>query len=200
MYTQQDFKDTFRKYRNYIIIGITSVLLLIICPFLGESLLGGGFSFPVTAAGWFLWGGTKIATAAANLVIFDSFTKQGRLNVKEDSRFLEAKQLMTLLKSDDEILPIDPRVAERKTYWKKAATIFITSIASTFIITQAILTFNWIQMISYLVTIAMGLIFGIEQQAYVEVLWTDTYLEFAKYKVKQLEKEQQNKLSEEKTE
>jgi hypothetical protein len=185
---KKEFKEWFKIYKNYITIGILSILLLIICPFIGGSFLGAGFVFPTTAVGWILWVGTKLATAAVNIVIFDSFTKQGKLNAKQTPEYKEAERLLSLIEPEKEFIPQDPRVIESKSYLKKSITLVITSLASTFMISQAILSFDWIQMISYFITIVLGIVFGLNQQANMEELWSEDYLKYAKYKEKQNEK------------
>ena len=52
---------------------------------------------------------------------------------------------------------------------------------------QAILSYDWISMLSMLFTIAMGLIFGIMQMKKAEAYWTGEYYAYA---LKQLKNEE----------
>ena len=44
---------------------------------------------------------------------------------------------------------------------------------------QAILTFDWVAMLAYIFTIALGLIFGIMQMKKAEAYWTGEFYEYA---------------------
>ena len=57
--------------------------------------------------------------------------------------------------------------------------VLITTVLSSVGLTQAILTFDLIQMISYGITVILGLVAGFLQMNKVEIYWTDTYYKYA---------------------
>jgi len=73
-------------------------------------------------------------------------------------------------------------------------------------LTQAVLTFDWISMLTYFFTILMGLIFGILQMNQTETFWTTEYWKYA-HKLKEerdaelakKEMEESNRLAKEQT-
>ena len=76
-------------------------------------------------------------------------------------------------------IPKAPGVWVRKQYSNKGVTIFITTILSTFALTQAILTFDYVSMLTYLFTIITGLIFGVIQMKTAEEYWTTEFYDYS---------------------
>ena len=164
----------------YILIGVISFVALAFLPAVGSNI-GFGLALPSGAAGWIVWITTKLIVAVINVLIFHCFRLQGKLNVSKDERFLRAQDLLRKANRAKKIIPMSPAQWNRKQWSSKGITIFVTSALSTFALTQAILTFDWISMLTYLFTILMGLIFGILQMKKEEEYWTDGYLGYAEY-------------------
>lgn len=172
--------DKLKAGLYYCIIGIVSFIALVFLPMVG-STVGIGLSLPTTTAGWIVWIATKMIIAILNVLIFHCFMLQGKLNVSKDERYLEARRILKLYKPDKNYIPLSPRQWQAQQYGIKGVTIFITSALSVTALTQAVLTFDWISMLTYLFVIVMGLIFGILQMKKAETFWTDEYLEYALY-------------------
>lgn len=168
-----------QTYQNYILIGIVSVVSLFFLPMLG-STVGLAFVLPNTAAGWIVYITSKLLVAALNVVIFHCFILQAKVNIKNDPHFLEANEIMRTLIVDKELAPRSPRQYFASAYGKKGTTIFFTTILAAIGLTQAVLSFDWISMLTYLFTILMGLIFGILQMNQTEIYWTEEYYRYAK--------------------
>ena len=164
----------------YCIIAIISVVALVFLPAIG-STVGIGLVLPTTIAGWIVYITTKIIIAIINVLIFQCFRLQGKLNVKDSNEYKQATKLLKTVKRSKEYIPLSPAQWSRRQWGSKGLTIFITSILSVFALTQAILTFDWIAMLTYLFTILMGLIFGVLQMKREEEYWTVGYLEYAEY-------------------
>lgn len=164
----------------YCIIAIISVVALVFLPAIG-STVGIGLVLPTTIAGWIVYITTKIIIAIINVLIFHCFRLQGKLNVKDSNEYKQATKLLKTVKRSKEYIPLSPAQWSRRQWGSKGLTIFITSILSVFALTQAILTFDWIAMLTYLFTILMGLIFGVLQMKREEEYWTVGYLEYAEY-------------------
>ena len=67
----------------------------------------------------------------------------------------------------------------REVYGKKGITIFITSILGAISLSQAVLTFDVITMLTYLFTLIIGIICGIIQMGEDEIYWTEDVYKYA---------------------
>ena len=166
-------KNNWRFYQNYIIIGLLSLISVFFLPMLGSEV-GLGFKVPNTKAGWIVWSITKGCIIAINILLLDQFIKQAKVNVRNNPRFIEADDYFTIKDDEEEYLP-GPREYISGLYKSKGITTTITSALSVFGLTSAILTFDWVSMLTYLFTIVFGLIFGWITMNKVELYWTDTY-------------------------
>lgn len=172
--------EKIRLYKNYGIIVITSLLLLVFMPFFGSEL-GLGFVFPNTVAGWVVYVATKLIVAGANFLLLYCFVNQGKFNVRNDERYLRALAIMGELSPSEKPIPLSPAQHYRKVYGGKGITVFLTSILGSIALTQAILSFDPNTFLTYLFTLIFGLIFGVIQMEEEEVFWTDGFLAYAEY-------------------
>lgn len=173
-----DFKENWRLYQNYIIIGVLSLISVFFLPMLGTEV-GIGFKVPNTAAGWVVWTLTKLCIVIINIMLLDQFIKQAKVNVRNDEHFIEANEYYYAKTEEEEYLPA-PKEYISSLYKKKGITNTITSALSVFGLTSAILSFDWVSMLTYLFTIVFGLVFGWITMNNVEDYWTDTY--YRRYK------------------
>lgn len=172
-----NLKDALRANLYYVIIALLSIGVLIVMPFL-HSDLSAGLLFPTTAAGWFLFWFEKLSITGINMTIFTAFKKQGKLNIKDNDKFLEAQKLMNKVKCK-KYKPLSPVQYQAKTYGKKGTTLIITTMASLVAITNMLLKFDYLALISYAVTIIMAIIFGIFAMKQDELYWTSDYYYWA---------------------
>lgn len=78
-----------------------------------------------------------------NILIFHNFILQARVNVRNDSYYLEANEIVQRQElKKKEKPPRSPNQWRKQTYGRKGVFLFITSILSVFALTQAILTFD----------------------------------------------------------
>lgn len=152
------------------------------------STIGAKWNVPDTSVGWIVWIGTKIIVATINILIFHSFMCQAKLNVKENQNFKDAQEI--LIKAKQEKLPKSPSKWKAEQYGRKGVFIFICTALATVALTQAILTFDWVSMLTYLFTIVIGIIFGILQMKKAEEYWTDEYYRYAKMIQEESKKEE----------
>lgn len=176
-------KEHLSRYLNYWIIGVVSLIALFFLPFVG-SAAGLALILPNTVAGWIVYCGTKVIVAVINVLIFHCFFQQSRVNVKDNSRYLEALGILDRLKIKEQTFR-SPEQYTRSTYLTKGTTIFLTTILGAFSLTQAILVFDLVMFLTYLFTIIMGIIFGILSMKNAEIYWTEEMWHYAK----KLEKE-----------
>ena len=180
--------DKVKQYLYYFVIGIISLISLCFLPMLGTSV-GLAWNIPDTVVGWIVWVVTKLIVAVINILIFHCFMCQAKVNIKDNENYKKAKSILISQKVK-EVQPKSPHKWNLEQYSKKGVTIFIASALSTVALTQALLTFDWVSMLTYLFTIIMGLIFGILQMKTAEEYWTGEYLEYAL-----LYKQQQDELN-----
>lgn len=174
--------DKIKQSLYYIIIGVVSFIALVFLPMIG-STVGLGWNVPDTTVGWIVWVGSKIIVSTLNVLIFHCFMCQAKINVKDNENYKKARDILTDVNLK-EIKPRSPGKWKAEQYGKKGATIFITSSLAVVALTQAVLTFDYISMLTYLFTIIMGLIFGILQMKTAEEYWTREYYEYALYRQK----------------
>ena len=79
---------------------------------------------------------------------------------------------------EEEILP--SRVLQRRMYRNKMISTVTFSFLGVFGFTNAILTFDWVSMLSYLFTIILGLVFGVISMGETEEIWTENHYKYAK--------------------
>lgn len=177
----------------YFLVGIVSLIALLFLPFIGSSV-GLGWAIPNTVIGWIVWVAVKLIVATLNVLIFHCFMEQAKINVKDNKFYKEAQEILRE-QNVKEFVPRSPNYWNRQQYGKKGVVIFITTALSTVALTQAILSFDWMSMLTYLFTIVMGLIFGVLQMKTAEEYWTDEFWQYAQ-QVKKAQEESQRKAKE----
>ena len=185
--------DKIRQWMYYFLVGIVSLIALCFLPFIGSSV-GLGWNTPNTVVGWIVWVAVKIIVAVLNVLIFHCFMEQAKINVKDNKNYIEGREILRVA-DEKEFIPKSPKEWNRAQYGKKGTTIFITTGLSTVALTQAILTFDWMSMLTYLFTIVMGLIFGVLQMKTAEEYWTDEFWQYAQ-RVKKAQEETERKAEE----
>ena len=168
----------------YIIVFIISLLVVMFIPFIG-STVGIGLNLPTDTAGWIVWGTTKGIVSVLNVVLFDCFIKQARINVRDDVNYKKANEILGRITNKHEYKPKSPTRWMSQQYLTKGTTIFVSTALSTVALSQAILTFDWLSMLTYLFAVIMGVIFGILQMKKTELYWTQEYYEYAVMKEKE---------------
>ena len=177
--------EKLRQWMYYFVIAIVSLIALFFLPMIGSEA-GLGWNIPNTFIGWVVWVSVKLIVAVLNVLIFHCFMMQSKINIKDNEKYQEAIKILQENKIK-EFEPLSPFAWTKKQYGQKGVTIFITTALSTIALTQAMLTFDWMAMLTYLFTIVMGLIFGILQMKTAEDYWTDEFWQYAQlYKNKEL--------------
>ena len=171
-------REIIKQYGNYAVIALISVIVMFIIPMFGSEV-GLGLNLPDSTAGWIVWGITRACVAIVNMLIFHCFTMQGKVNSLKDPQYIEATKILQQYKDEDAEKPKSPRRFLAEQYGFKGATVLIASLLSSVGLTQAILTFDIIQMISYMITVTLGLVAGFLQMNKMEIYWTDTYYKYA---------------------
>lgn len=176
-----------RQYIYYILIFVISFLVLVFLPMIGTDL-DMGFKFPETPAAWIVFIVTKSITAFVNVMLFYCFNQQALLNVKNDERYIKANELLANENIRKEYKPRSPRQYNFRLYAGKGTSIFLSSILSTFALSQAILTYDWISLLTYSLVILFGVIFGFISMYSSMDYWT---IEFPLY-AQMIQREKEN--------
>lgn len=169
--------DKFRQWLYYFIIGFVSLISLFFLPMLG-STAGLSWNIPNTPVGWVVWVVTKLIVAILNIIVFHCFMLQAKVNIADNEKYKKANEILLAAKKKER-LPRSPERWTSKQYFTKGVSIFLFSVLSAVALTQAILTFDWVSMLTYLFTIIFGIIFGVLQMKAAEAYWTGEYYEYA---------------------
>lgn len=170
--------EAVNNYIYYILIVVLSLLAAFFLPMLG-SQIEGGFQWPDTGAAWCVWIITKCTSAVINVLLLTCFVRQAKLNIKNDPNYLKAVQILNEVKIKAEKQPRSPSKYMGAMYTKKGTMIFISSVLGTFALTQAILTFDWVALLTYGFVVIMGVVFGVMQMKRTEIYWTEEFLLYA---------------------
>lgn len=166
------------QYIYYVLVGVVSFLCLCFLPFVG-SQIEGGLQLPTDTAGWIVFIITKVLGAIVNMLIFSLFIQQARLNVKDDAKYQEALEIAGKLKKKEH-KPASPAKFFAWQYGVKGTTVFAMTILSACAMTQAILMFDWLTLLTYIFTLTMGVVFGVIEMKKVELYWTTEYYDYVK--------------------
>lgn len=170
-------REKAKQNMYYILIGIISFISVAFLPMVG-STVGLDWKLPDTPTGWVVWAISRLIIATINVLIFYSFMEQAKLNVAKDPHYIEATEILLKAKKADHT-PRSPRKWQALQYGKRGTKIFISSALSVVALGQAILSFDWVSMLAFLFTIAMGVVFGILQMKKAEAYWTDEFYRYA---------------------
>lgn len=170
-------REKAKQNMYYILIGIISFISVAFLPMVG-STVGLGWKLPDTPTGWVVWAISRLIIATINVLIFYSFMEQAKLNVAKDPHYIEATEILLKAKKADHT-PRSPRKWQALQYGKRGTKIFISSALSVVALGQAILSFDWVSMLAFIFTIAMGIVFGVLQMKKAEAYWTDEFYRYA---------------------
>ena len=170
-------REKAKQNMYYILIGIISFISVAFLPMAG-STVGLGWKLPDTPTGWVVWAISRLIIATINVLIFYSFMEQAKLNVAKDPHYIEATEILLKAKKADHT-PRSPQKWQALQYGKRGTKIFISSALSVVALGQAILSFDWVSMLAFIFTIAMGIVFGILQMKKAEAYWTDEFYRYA---------------------
>lgn len=173
--------EKWKQYQNYAIIAIASLFALFFIPMLGTEI-GLAWVLPTTTAGWMVYIITKLLVAGLNVLIFHCFVQQAKINSLNHPNYLLAQEILGNIKADEAEKALSPKEYFSGVYGRKMVLVFLSSAVSAIGLTQAILTFDLVSMLTYLFTIVVGIIAGLLEMAKDEIYWQESYLKYAKEK------------------
>lgn len=187
----KDFKEGVRNYIFYILIFVVSVLVTTFLPMIGTSS-DEPFMKLRDIGDWLYFIGTKALVALFNVLLFVLFVQQGKWNVRADEKYLRAREILNKLANKLNI-PESPLKHNSKIYSTKGLTVLLLSSATAFFLPQCIIMWDTMLFLSCVITVVIGIIFGVIQMKNEEYWWTECYLNYALYmqeKIKEKEEKQ----------
>lgn len=179
-------KAELRQWQYYILIGTISFITVFFLPFIGSNV-GLKLVLPNTVAGWMVYVASKLLVAVVNILLFHCFMQQAKINVKDHPKYIEANQILNRYGYTYTAEPRGPIEWQLLQYKRKGTWLGVGTLISAIGLSQAILSFSWISMLTYLLIIIFGVIFGILQMNNAEEYWTEEYYEYAKSIQKRME-------------
>lgn len=170
-------KERLTQWLYYFIIGGISLVTLVFLPMVGSEV-GMEWNLPTTPIGWGIWIITKLIVSILNILLFHCFMEQAKINVKDNERYKEAYAKLYEI-APKVYNPRSPKQWNKREYTTKGITLFVFTALSTVALTQAVLTFDYMSLLTYLFTIIIGIVFGIIQMKKAELYWTTEFCDFA---------------------
>ena len=195
MYNKEKSKKT-REFisnsKNGIAVIILSVIAMFLVPLLG-SYLTGQSQFPQTIPEWILYFACALAISICSLFIYLALFNQGKMNVKEEPEYLEAKELHLKnfkRRNGKDVVPVNPFVWERNQKRRKGFMQTMGIFFGLLGLGLAVITWNTSQFVSATLSVVMSIGFGLVKMADVERMWTEGWLEYELYIQKKLDLEE----------
>ena len=190
---RKEIRTKFNDAAYFIIIGLISMLSVVLPPlFMGCLSSDIGLAFPKNAAGWILWSILNISTAIANIMILVLFKLQAKKNARNDENYKKANEILNKLAGQKEVfIPRSPTRMNATDYSRKVICIVISTLTSSVVLTSLILSFDWLTLLSCLVSIIITLCISWVTMLNNEIYWTEEYLLYAELKQQEMEKKVQ---------
>ena len=169
-------REAFKNYKNYGIIIVLTLITVTVFPLLGTQV-GMEANYPDTVAGWIVWSFIKIALCVDNIFIFQAFVDQAELNVQYETRYIEAREIVRKYRIG-KYNPMSPEERRKKMFSKKVIITVLTSLISV-ALTEAILHYNFADLIAYTISMIMAVVFGILSMADQEKYWVEEFYDYA---------------------
>ena len=167
-------KKRFKDLSGYFLVAIVSLLSVVVVPLLGTDF-GTTIVIPNTWGGLAIWLCTRFTVVVVNLLIFDAFIKQAKINVKDDERYKSAILKLNTIKEEAGIIPRSPEKFNKQQWRKKGTSLAISSILSSFLLTECIVNFDLTNFLTYLFTIGGAVAFGYLTMINNEDYWTTEF-------------------------
>lgn len=179
--TRKEIRKAINDSAYFVIIGLISLLSVFIPPlFMGCLSSDIGLAFPKTAEGWVLWSIMNASTAIANISLLVLFKLQAKKNARKDPNFIKANEILNKLAGKKEVfIPRSPAKMDVGDYSRKIVAILVSTFTASITLTSLILSFDWMTLLSCLVSIIITVCISWITMINNEVYWTEEYLLYA---------------------
>lgn len=186
---RKEIRKTINDSAYFIIIGLISLLAVFIPPlFMGCLSSDIGLAFPKTLEGWILYIIMNASTAIANISLLILFKLQAKKNARKDPNYIRANEILNRLAGTKEIwIPRSPAKMNAGDYTKKIIAIVISTFTASITLTSLILSFDWMTLLSCLVSIIITLCISWITMINNEIYWTEEYILYAEMTEKKQE-------------
>lgn len=179
---RKEIRKTLNDSAYFIIIGLISMLTVFIPPlFMGCLSSDIGLAFPKTLEGWILYAILNGSTAIANISLLVLFKLQAKKNARSNDNFKKANEILNKLAGRKEVfIPRSPAKMDAGDYTRKVLAIIVSTLTASITLTSLILSFDWMTLLSCLVSIIITLCISWITMINNEIYWTEEYLLYAK--------------------
>lgn len=188
---RKEIRKTLNDSAYFIIIGLISMLAVFLPPlFMGCLSSDIGLAFPKTVEGWILYAIMNVSTAIANISLLVLFKLQAKKNARKNENFVKANDILNKLAGRKEVfIPRSPAKMDAGDYTRKILAIVASTFTASITLTSLILSFDWMTLLSCLVSIIITLCISWITMINNEIYWTEEYLLYAEM----VEREQKEK-------
>lgn len=173
----KNLREQLKLYTYYILIAILSLLSVIVFPIL-NSTADISDTFPKDPTGWVMYCLIRVLVVVMNMLIFTNFLQQSKLNVKDEVNYKRANQILGRCKPKD-YHPRSPKQYLTKEYTVKGAFLVVGTVASLFVIGNAIINYDYMLLIATVFSVITSIVFGIMTMRKAEIYYVSEYLDYA---------------------
>ena len=178
-----ELKESINKYAYYIMILLIALLAVFVPP-LCLGAISGDFSlaFPTTPGAWVVWGIINGSSIIANISILVLFKLQAKKNCLEHPNYIKATEILDEVSQIQQVyIPRSPGQMDIEEYVKKVVFIILFTLGSFIAISNLIISFDILTLISTLISMITTLIVSWTSMLNNEEYWTKEYLMYANY-------------------
>lgn len=178
-----ELKESINKYAYYIMILLIALLAVFVPP-LCLGAISGDFSlaFPTTPGAWVVWGIINGSSIIANISILVLFKLQAKKNCLEHPNFIKATEILDEVSQIKQVyIPRSPGQMDIEEYVKKVVFIILFTLGSFIAISNLIISFDILTLISTLISMITTLIVSWTSMLNNEEYWTKEYLMYANH-------------------
>lgn len=173
----KNLREQLKLYTYYILIAILSLLSVIVFPIL-NSTADISDTFPKDPTGWVMYCLIRVLVVVMNMLIFSNFLQQSKLNVKDEENYKRANEILGRCKPKD-YHPRSPKQYLTKEYTVKGAFLVVGTVASLFVIGNAIINYDYMLLIATVFSVITSIVFGIMTMRKAEIYYVSEYLDYA---------------------
>lgn len=178
-----ELKESINKYAYYIMILLIALLAVFVPP-LCLGAISGDFSlaFPTTPGAWVVWGIINGSSIIANISILVLFKLQAKKNCLEHPNYIKATEILDEVSQVNQVyIPRSPGQMDVEEYVKKVIFIILFTLGSFIAISNLIISFDILTLISTLISMITTLIVSWTSMLNNEEYWTKEYLMYANH-------------------
>lgn len=176
-------KESINKYAYYIMILLIALLAVFVPPLCLGAISGDfGFAFPDTPSAWVVWGIINGSSIIANISILVLFKLQAKKNCLEHPNYIKATKILDEVSKVNRVyIPRSPSRMDIDDYVKKVIFIILFTLGSFIAISNLIISFDILTLISTLISMITTLVVSWTSMINNEEYWTKEYLMYAEY-------------------